>query len=220
MQNASSSPRAADPLVGVLTEIARIVAETLSLPDVFARVAEAARRVLPFDAAGVVRIVDGPALLSWGMATPGHPGGPEWRYERSEISDLLWPSATGTRRIDDARAVLDPSLRADRDALDSGTRSILVAPIVRGLVPLGSLWLSREGAVAVLGPGTRRPRARSPTSSPRPSSTSASPTRSGRGSGGIASSRRSAPPSRAPSTSARSSTRSRRSPGASSLTTR
>jgi transcriptional regulator with GAF, ATPase, and Fis domain len=134
----------ADPLVGVLTEIARIVAETLSLPDVFARVAVAARRVLPFDAAGVVRIVDGPALLSWGMATPGIPAEPEWRYERAEISDSLWPSAAGTRRIDDARAVLDPSLRADRNALDAGTRSILVAPIARGLVPLGSLWLSAK----------------------------------------------------------------------------
>ena len=144
MQKASSSPRAADPLVGVLTEIARIVAETLSLPDVFVRVAGAARRVLPFDAAGVVRIVDGPALLSWGMATPGVPAGPEWRYERSEISDPLWPSATGIRRIDDANAVLDPSLRADRHALDAGTRSILVAPIVRGATPLGSLWLSAK----------------------------------------------------------------------------
>ena len=142
MQDAPPSPRAADPLVGVLTEIARIVAETSSLPDVFARVAAAARRVLPFDAAGVVRIVDGPALLSWGMATSGIAAEPEWRCERSEISDLLWPSATGTSRIGDASSVLDPSLRADRAVLDSGTRSILVAPIVRGLVPLGDLWLS------------------------------------------------------------------------------
>jgi len=144
VENASSSLRAADPLVGVLTEIARIVAETLSLPDVFARVAAAARRVLPFDAAGVVRVVDGPALLSWGMAAPGAPAGPAWRFERGETSDALWPSATGTRRIDDASAVLDPSLRTDRDVLDSGTRSILVAPIVRGRVLLGDLWLSAK----------------------------------------------------------------------------
>ncbi len=144
MQKDSFSPRAADPLVGVLTEIARIVAETLSLPDVFARVAEAARRVLPFDAAGVVRIVDGPALLSWGMAAPGVSAGPGWRYERSETSEILWPSATRTRRIDDARTVLEPSLRADKDMLASGIRSILVAPIVRGQVPLGDLWLSAK----------------------------------------------------------------------------
>lgn len=144
MQNVPSSPRATDPLVGVLTEIARIVAETLSLPDVFARVAEAARRVLPFDSAGVVRIVDGPVLLSWGTAIPGRPASPEWRYERNETSDLLWPSAPGTRRIDDARPLLDPSLRADRDVLDAGVRSILVAPIVRGLVPLGNLWFSAK----------------------------------------------------------------------------
>jgi transcriptional regulator with GAF, ATPase, and Fis domain len=137
-----ATPSGADPLVGVLTEIARAVAETLSLPDVFARVAEAARRVLPFDAAGVVRIVDGPALLSWGVSAPGAPAGGEWRFERSEISDSLWPSGTEPRRIGDARDVLDPDRRADREALDAGTRSILVAPVVRGTVALGSLWLS------------------------------------------------------------------------------
>jgi hypothetical protein len=137
-----AAPPAADPLVGVLTEIARIVAETLSLPEVFARVAAVARRVLPFEAAGVARIVDGPALLSWGSEAPGAPAGPEWRYEKGEISEVLWPAAPGTRRIDDARAVLDPTLRADREALDAGTRSILVATVFRGAVPLGSLWFS------------------------------------------------------------------------------
>lgn len=142
MPTIRAGPPAADPLVGVLTEIARIVAETLSLPEVFARVAAVARRVLPFEAAGVARIVDGPALLSWGSETPGAPAGPEWRYERDEISEVLWPGTAGTRRIDDARAVLDPALRADREALDAGTRSILVAAVVRGAVPLGSLWFS------------------------------------------------------------------------------
>ena len=134
--------RAADPLVGVLTEIARIVAETLSLPEVFTRVAASARRVLPFEAAGAARIVDGPALLSWGSEAPGTPGRIQWRYGKDEISELLWPCASGPRRIDDARTVLDPGLRADREALDAGTRSILVAPVVRGAVPIGSLWFS------------------------------------------------------------------------------
>jgi transcriptional regulator with GAF, ATPase, and Fis domain len=136
------APRAADPLVGVLTAIARIVGETLSLPDVFARVAEAARRVIPFDAAGVARIVDGPALLSWGVFSLDEPGGAQWRYERSEVSDFLWPSGTEPRRIDDAPADLDPTRRADRDAVAALTRSILVAPIVRGAVPLGDLWFT------------------------------------------------------------------------------
>ncbi len=145
MPTIPSAPHAADPLVGVLTEIARTVAETLSLPEVFARVADAARRVLPFDAAGVARLVDGPALLSWGTSTPGLPEGREWRYEKSEISDLLWPSGT-TRRIDDTREVLDRNRRADREVLDAGTRSILVAPIARGSLPLGSVWFSSRTA--------------------------------------------------------------------------
>ena len=145
MPTIPSAPHAADPLVGVLTEIARTVAETLSLPEVFARVADAARRVLPFDAAGVARLVDGTALLSWGTSTPGLPEGREWRYEKSEISDLLWPSGT-TRRIDDTREVLDRNRRADREVLDAGTRSILVAPIARGSLPLGSVWFSSRTA--------------------------------------------------------------------------
>ena len=142
MSAPSSRPPAPDPLVGVLTEIARIVAETLSLPEVFERVAGVARRVLPFEAAGVGRLVEGPALLSWGAALSSAPAEPEWRIEMGEISALLWPSGAETRRIDDARDVLDPSLRADRRVLDSGARSILVAPVVRGSVPLGSLWFS------------------------------------------------------------------------------
>mgnify|MGYP003591792079 CR=1 FL=1 len=142
MSAAPPRPSGADPLVGVLTEIARIVAETLSLPEVFARVADAARRVLPFDAAGVVRLVEGPALLSWGAALDADAAEPEWRVERDEISDLLWPTGTRPRRIEDARAVLDPTLRVDRRVLEAGARSILVAPIVRGAVPLGNLWFS------------------------------------------------------------------------------
>ncbi len=151
MSSTLPAPREAAPLVGVLTEIARTVAETLSLPEVFARVAEAARRVLPFDAAGVVRIVDGPALLSWGAWTTASPDGAEWRYERSEVSDVLWPSGTEPWRIDDAREALDPRCRADRESLDAGTRSILVAPIARGTVPLGDIWFSSQ-APARFGP--------------------------------------------------------------------
>jgi len=133
--------RAVEPLVGVLTEIARTVTETLSLPDAFARVAGAARRVLPFDAAGVVRIVDGPALLSWGLATPdGAEAGR--RYGRDDVSPLLWPGAASPRRIDEAAVALDATRQADRELLDAGMRSMLVATIVRGDVPIGDLWFA------------------------------------------------------------------------------
>jgi len=145
VSSSSTSPRTPDPLVGVLTEIARAAAETLSLPVVFCRVAEAARRVLPFDHAGVVRIVEGPALLSWGLATAGEADA-EWRLEEGEVSPALWPSRPGTRRIDDARSVLDPTRRGDRATLDAGTRSILVATIVRGTQPLGNFWVASRAA--------------------------------------------------------------------------
>ncbi|HMM36029.1 MAG TPA: sigma 54-interacting transcriptional regulator [Thermoanaerobaculia bacterium] len=133
--------RAVEPLVGVLTEIARTVTETLSLPDAFARVAGAARRVLPFDAAGVVRLVDGPALLSWGLSAPdGAEAGR--RYGRDDVSPLLWPGAASPRRIDEAAVALDATRQADRELLDAGMRSMLVATIVRGDVPIGDLWFA------------------------------------------------------------------------------
>ena len=133
--------RAVDPLVGVLTEIARTVTETLSLPEVFARVAGAARRVLPFDAAGVVRLVEGPALLSWGLSTPGDVEGGR-RYGRKDLSDVLWPGASSPRRIDDVAALFDATRQGDRELLEAGMRSMLVATIVRGDVPLGDLWFA------------------------------------------------------------------------------
>ncbi len=143
MQRAPSAPRAADPLVGVLTEIARAVAETLSLPEVFGQVARAARRVLPFDAAGVVRIVEGPALLSWGISAPDDPDAGRL-YPRLEAAPFLWPVPSG-RRLDDASGLLDPSRRADRDLLEAGMRAMLLSPIVRGEEALGDFWLaSRE----------------------------------------------------------------------------
>jgi len=133
--------REVDPLVGVLTEIARTVTETLSLPEVFARVAGAARRILPFDAAGVVRLVDGPGLLSWGLSAPdGAEAGR--RYGRDDVSPLLWPGGASPRRIDDAAALLDATRQADRELLEAGMRSMLVATIVRGDVPLGDLWFA------------------------------------------------------------------------------
>ena len=132
----------AGPLVGALAEIARVVAETLSLPEVFPRVAAAARGVLPFDAAGVGRLVEGPALISWGHSVEDGSTGAGFRYEAEEMSPVLWPSSEGVRLVDDARTALDPTRRADRETLDSGTRSVLVAPVQRGSAIIGVFWVS------------------------------------------------------------------------------
>jgi len=45
-----------EALLDALCRIARMAAESLDLQEVFARVAEATRPVLPFDRMGVVRI--------------------------------------------------------------------------------------------------------------------------------------------------------------------
>jgi transcriptional regulator with GAF, ATPase, and Fis domain len=139
-----------DPLSGVLARIAGIVAETLSIPEVFARIAEPARLVLPFASAGVGRIVEGPALLSWGHSIDGGGSREGWRYERVEVSDVLWPSPDGVRRVHDAREVLQRAFRADRETLDSGTRSVLVAPVARGAEIIGVFWVSSREPGAFL----------------------------------------------------------------------
>ena len=148
MENREPPCPPAAPLVGALSEIARVVAETLSLPEVFLRVAEATRRVLPFDAAGVGRVVEGPALLSWGLAAGEGATETGFRYEEGEMSSVLWPSRGGVRRVDDAPEELDRERRADRETLDSGTRSVLLAPIERANGVIGVFWVSSRQARA------------------------------------------------------------------------
>ena len=52
-------PSAPPTLSGVLAEIAEIASQTLDLQEVFHRVANAVRQIVPFDHMGVVRILDG-----------------------------------------------------------------------------------------------------------------------------------------------------------------
>ncbi|HEX7076796.1 MAG TPA: hypothetical protein VF363_00050, partial [Candidatus Eisenbacteria bacterium] len=49
----------AQAVADVLTEIAETASETLELQDVFGRIANSVRRVIPFDHMGVVRIQGG-----------------------------------------------------------------------------------------------------------------------------------------------------------------
>ena len=60
---AEIAPIDAESVASVLSEVAEIASETLELQQVFGRVANAVRRVIPFDNMGVCRIVDGDHMV-------------------------------------------------------------------------------------------------------------------------------------------------------------
>jgi transcriptional regulator with GAF, ATPase, and Fis domain len=139
-----------------LSAIARTMAESLKLKDVFSRVAEAARRVLPFEIMGV-SVVDDPDV-PWedleNVVFSAYAVAGELRtedigqYRRSEVSPGVRLDAIGkTFRNSDVRTILDPSYLLDRRILGLDCRSLMscLLPAAR---PIGSIWFSssRVGA--------------------------------------------------------------------------
>jgi transcriptional regulator with GAF, ATPase, and Fis domain len=135
-----------DPVVSALSRIARVVATTLELREVFARVAEAAATVLPFDVIIVERL-EGPDTLKLYSFAGGSSEGPDTAH-LADFSPALRPPSRCAQRIDDLAQVLDPSFPADRALQEQGWRSSLVAPVLRRKEVAGFVWL-----------GSRRPQA-------------------------------------------------------------
>jgi transcriptional regulator with GAF, ATPase, and Fis domain len=135
-----------DPVVSALSRIARVVATTLELREVFARVAEAAATVLPFDVIIVERL-EGPDTLKLYSFAGGSSQGPD-TARLADFSPALRPPSRCAQRIDDLAQVLDPSFPADRAVQEQGWQSSLVAPVLRRKEVAGFVWL-----------GSRRPRA-------------------------------------------------------------
>src|SRR5262245_24626859 len=133
----------AEPLASVLSEIADIASETLELQDVFGRVANVVRRVIPFDNMGVIRVVDGDRMVLHAATVPC--ADPE-DFSGNSIPLSDWsprwrPRGGPNRRIDDARAELDPSFPMDARILGAGMASGLWEPFQRGDVFAGGVWL-------------------------------------------------------------------------------
>ncbi len=135
-----------DPVVSALSRIARVVATTQELREVFARVAEAAATVLPFDVIIVERL-EGPDTLKLYSFAGGSSQGPD-TARLADFSPALRPPSRCAQRIDDLTQVLDPSFPADRALQEQGWRSSLVAPVLRRKEVAGFVWL-----------GSRRPQA-------------------------------------------------------------
>ena len=139
-----------------LSAIARTVAESLKLNDVFSRVAEAARQVLPFEIMGVSVVEDPDVpwedldnLTFAAYAVAGELRTEDiGRYRRSDVSPGLRLSEIGqVFRHSDVRTMLDASYLLDRRILGLDCRS-LMSCLLPATCPLGSIWFSspRVGA--------------------------------------------------------------------------
>ncbi len=146
-----------DPLARALGEIARIVAETLELKEVFARVAAAAGTVLPFDLMGLSRL-EGPDTLTL-YSFVGNVPGPPLVIPLDQFSPAVRPSGTGAQRFDDLAKVLDPSFPQDRKIQSDGMRSALINPLLRGDQPIGFVYVAskRPAAFTALHEAALRP---------------------------------------------------------------
>jgi transcriptional regulator with GAF, ATPase, and Fis domain len=146
-----------NPLVSALSSIAAAVATTLELKEVFARVAEAAAAVLPFEHINV-ELLEGPDSLTLYSFAGGVPGGPR-TISFADFSPALLPPWHCAQRIDDLALVLEPAFAIDRRVIEHGFRSSLVTPIFRGKETAGFVWLGsrRPGTFTAEHEATLRP---------------------------------------------------------------
>ena len=135
----------ADPAADLhvaLASVARAIAESLEVGEVWDRVATACRTIAPFDAMGIVGL-HGDEVRAVGAA-----GDEQFRalrhrsYPRAHFSPKLWPDADRfVVLIDDARTQLDASFENDRRLVEAGYRSVLRVPLTNAGKRLGSVLL-------------------------------------------------------------------------------
>jgi transcriptional regulator with GAF, ATPase, and Fis domain len=139
-------------LAPALSAIARAVAESMSLKNVFSRVAEAARLALPFDTMGVnatenfdlplEAMPEDERFAVYSIVGEGSMEELGLPYRRSDVSPQLRLPAMGqVARHSDITVQLDPSYSLDRRVIELGCRS-LIATFLPGPRPLGSIWFA------------------------------------------------------------------------------
>jgi transcriptional regulator with GAF, ATPase, and Fis domain len=120
-----------------LAAVARTLGEAIEPRQVFARVAEAARAVIPFERMRVV-LIDCDDLRMYATEQDGASG---WEdgilVPISDLSPQFWHEFE-VERID-VRRQLDPAFRWDRETIESGHRSIVRAMLRSGGKKLGVL---------------------------------------------------------------------------------
>ena len=142
-------PSAPPTLSGVLAEIAEIASQTLDLQEVFHRVANAVRQIVPFDHMGVVRILDGErAVVHATTICPERTADGRCVTERWEPIPLdgwsprIRPRQGSMEPIADAHVELDPAFPIDAKMLAGGVRSTMWEPFGVGGLFVGGVWLA------------------------------------------------------------------------------
>jgi len=145
-----SAPSTSEPhsLATVLSEIAQIASETLELKDVLGRIAHCVRRVIPFDHLRVVRILDGERAVLHACSGE-HADAHDPSFDPVPLSawSPRWrPRGGAVRKLDNARAELDPSYPMDAKVLQGGMTSGLWEPFGGGSHFTGGVWLCSHAA--------------------------------------------------------------------------
>ena len=131
-----------DPLASALGSIARAVGESLDLKEVFARVADASARVLPFDTMGVAQ-VSGPGELTL-HSFVGKEAGPPSAIRLDDFSPAIRPLRDAPLRVEDAAKLFDTAFRIDGLMAGEGRRSLLFVPLRRGEQVSGYVGLTSQ----------------------------------------------------------------------------
>jgi transcriptional regulator with GAF, ATPase, and Fis domain len=152
----SGSPQPAD-LERALAGVARAIAHSLDLTEVWDRVVEACRAVAPFDAMGISQLEpDGRVRV---LAASGDTAAHSLRHRlfgRGDFSPRSWPPQDDFLVLIGDSHELDRSYVADDEVAARGFRSLLRLPLRTGRGMLGTLVLvSRQPAVFTAEHGRR-----------------------------------------------------------------
>jgi transcriptional regulator with GAF, ATPase, and Fis domain len=133
----------AEALQTALSSVARAIADSLELKEVWDRVADACRAIVPFDGMGVSRLEGERVRIVAVTGTPAADQLVETVFARADYSPRLWPAADDyVLIIDDAPKEVDPAYAVDRHVLARGHRSLMRVPLGRGQGRVGSLILT------------------------------------------------------------------------------
>ncbi|MFT3805645.1 sigma-54 interaction domain-containing protein [Arenimonas sp.] len=126
-----------------LAAVARAIAGSLEVREVWDRVADACRAVAPFDAMGIIRLQGDGTARAVAAAGEGEPKELVGRiFPRSGFSPIFWPDADRFMvLVDDVETGLDLAYPLDRMTLERGYRSALRVPVGHDGVRLGSVLL-------------------------------------------------------------------------------
>jgi len=132
-----------DDLQDALAAIARAIADSLAVREIWDRVGAACQAIVPFDVMGIIQL-EGPDQTR-AIATAGDPSSKALEnqlFPRAGFSPAFWPDADDFMVVvRDAAKELDPAYPIDRVCLDRGYRSVLRVPLSQGGRRLGSILL-------------------------------------------------------------------------------